>query len=190
MGWVLTSERELPRVEVLPAVLSGRQTVTQAARLLSLSRRQAHRLIKAYRTDGASAVRHKARGRRSNRALSDGLRDLALTYVRERNAFVSGFMESFNSQFARTAIKSDDLHRGLNLPVDRLSDILAWREQRDVGQHLALSYKRQRLILDESDLAGRRRVVMSRSMSLPMDGSTFASKGYRSPTAPSTWISA
>lgn len=41
----------------------------------------------------------------------------------------------------------------MNLPADRLSDILAWREQRYVGQHLALSYKRQRIIPDESDLS-------------------------------------
>lgn len=84
MGWVLMSERELQRVEVLSAVLTGRQTITRAACLLGLSRRQAHRLVKAYRADGASAVCHKARGRRSNRALSDGLRDFALSYVREK----------------------------------------------------------------------------------------------------------
>src|SRR4051794_21115602 len=86
VGWVLMSERELHRVEVLQAVHAGRQTVTAAARVLGISRRQAQRLVTAYRAEGAAGLRHKGRGRRSNRALSDGLRDLALTYVREHDA--------------------------------------------------------------------------------------------------------
>jgi Helix-turn-helix domain len=346
VGWVVMSERELQRVEVLSAVLSGRQTVTAAARVLGISRRQAHRLIRADRIEGAAAVRHKARGRRSNRALSDGLRALALTYVREHdadfgptlaaemlrdqhqvtvsretlrswmieaglwlprhqrrtlhqprvrrerlgelvqidgsehrgfedrgeactllvfiddatgrlmqlrfvksestfsyfaalegslkehgrplafysdkhavfrvakteakggqgmtqfgralgelgieilcansspakgrvervnrtlqdrlvkklrlagiseiepaNALLSDFVADFNARFSTAAARSEDLHRSLNLPADRLADILAWREQRHVGQDLALSYKRKRIILDDSDLA-------------------------------------
>lgn len=80
------SKRELRRVEVFSAVLAGRQTVTGAERVLGRSGRQAHRLVAAYRADGASAIRHKARGRRSNRALNDGVRDLAMTYVREHYA--------------------------------------------------------------------------------------------------------
>ena len=86
MGWVLMSERELQRVEVLSGVVAGRMTVVGAATALSMSRRQVHRLLTLYRSEGAMALRHKARGRRSNRALSDGLRELALGYVRESYA--------------------------------------------------------------------------------------------------------
>ena len=80
------SERELQRVEVLSGVVAGRMTVVGAATALSMSRRQVHRLLTLYRSEGAMALRHKARGRRSNRALSDGLRELALGYVRESYA--------------------------------------------------------------------------------------------------------
>jgi len=80
------SERELQRVEVLSGVIAGRRTVVAAAAVLGLSRRQVHRLLTLYRSDGAMALRHKARGRRSNRALSNGLRELALGYVRESYA--------------------------------------------------------------------------------------------------------
>jgi len=86
MSWVLMSERELQRVEVLSAVLAGRMTVTAAAVVLAVSRRQAHRLLARYRAEGATALAHRARGRRSNRALGDGLRELALGYVAERYA--------------------------------------------------------------------------------------------------------
>ena len=79
------SERELQRFEVLSGVVAGRMTVVSAAAVLGLSRRQVHRLLTLYRS-GAMALRHRARGRRSNRALSDGLRELALGHVRESYA--------------------------------------------------------------------------------------------------------
>lgn len=86
MGWVLMSERELQRVEILTAVVSGRMTVTAAAVVLAISRRQAHRLLDRYRADGAAALGHRSRGRRSNRALSGGVRELAMGLVAERYA--------------------------------------------------------------------------------------------------------
>jgi quercetin dioxygenase-like cupin family protein len=82
LEWVLMSERELQRFEVLSGVVAGRMSVVSAAAVLGLSRRQVHRLLTLYRS-GATALRHKARGRWSNRALSDGLRELALGHVRE-----------------------------------------------------------------------------------------------------------
>ena len=66
MGWVLMSERELNRIEVLSQVVDRRMTALTAANVLGLSRRQVHRLLKTFRTNGAAAIRHKARGRRSN----------------------------------------------------------------------------------------------------------------------------
>ena len=89
MGWVLMSERELQRVEILTAVLSGRLTVTAAAVVLAISRRQAHRLLDRYRADGAAALGHRSRGRRSNRALSGGVRELAMGLVAERYGLLS-----------------------------------------------------------------------------------------------------
>lgn len=83
MGWVLMSERELRRAEVLTSVVNGHLTATAAADVLDLSRRQVHRLLGAFRDGGAAALRHKGRGRRSNHALSDDLRDRVLALVRE-----------------------------------------------------------------------------------------------------------
>ena len=83
MGWVSMSERELRRVEVLTSVVNGHLTATAAAGVLDLSRRQVHRLLAALRDGGAAALRHKNRGRRSNRALSDELKTRVLALVRE-----------------------------------------------------------------------------------------------------------
>ena len=66
MGWMMMSERELNRVEVLAQVDDGRLSVDNAANLLNLTRRQVFRLLKRYRQDGATAIRHKAHGKPPN----------------------------------------------------------------------------------------------------------------------------
>lgn len=86
MGWVLMSERELRRIEVLSRVVEGRLSVAHAAEVLGLSPRQVQRLLRTFREDGAPALRHKARGRPSNNRIRAGVRDLALALVRESYA--------------------------------------------------------------------------------------------------------
>ena len=83
MGWVLMSERELNRVEVLSQVTQGRMSTTNAANVLGLSRRQVHRLLKTFQSDGPAAIRHKARGRASNNRIDPAVREFAVTLVRE-----------------------------------------------------------------------------------------------------------
>ena len=43
MGWVEMSERELRRAEVLASVCAGRLTMTAAAGLMGVTRRQSYR---------------------------------------------------------------------------------------------------------------------------------------------------
>lgn len=86
MGWVLMSEREVHRVEVLSSVVAGGMSTSEAASVLCLSDRQVQRLLKTFRDDGAIALRHKARGRPSNNRSLEGLRDLTLSIVRESYA--------------------------------------------------------------------------------------------------------
>lgn len=83
MGWVLMSERELNRVEVLSQVSRGRMTTVNAANVLGLSRRQVHRLLRKFQSDGPAAIRHKARGRVSNNRIDPAVREFAMTLVRE-----------------------------------------------------------------------------------------------------------
>ena len=84
MGWVEMSERELRRAEVLASVLAGRLTITAAAGLMGVTRRQAHRLARVFVADGAAGLRHRARGHPSNRLLGSHVRQLAIAYVMER----------------------------------------------------------------------------------------------------------
>ncbi len=83
MGLMIMSERELNRIEVLSQVTQGAITAVTAANVLGLSRRQVHRLLKTFQSGGAGAIRHKARGRRSNNKIDPAVQEFAVTLVRE-----------------------------------------------------------------------------------------------------------
>lgn len=83
MGLVVMSERELNRVEVLSQVTQGRMSALTAANVLGLCRRQVHRLLKVFQTQSAGAIRHKARGHKSNNSIDPAVREFAVTLVKE-----------------------------------------------------------------------------------------------------------
>ncbi|MGJ8625209.1 MAG: ISNCY family transposase [Yoonia sp.] len=86
MGWVMMSERELNRVEVLAQVDDGRLSVQNGANMLDITKRQMFRLLKRYRTDGAATIRHKARGKAPNNKIHKAKRDYAVALVKESYA--------------------------------------------------------------------------------------------------------
>jgi transposase len=78
------SARELTRVEVLSRVKSGTLSVKSAAQLLGVSYRQAKRLARRYRAEGAQGLRHRSAGRPSNQARPPAERKRVLALVREK----------------------------------------------------------------------------------------------------------
>ena len=86
MGWVMMSERELNRIEVLAQVDDGRLSVQNGANMLDITKRQMFRLLKTYRTEGATAIRHKARGKVPNNKIHKAKRDYAVALVKENYA--------------------------------------------------------------------------------------------------------
>ena len=105
----------------------------------------------------ANSSQAKGRVERVNRTLQDRLvKELRLAGVSDMaagNAFLPGFVDAFNEKFAVSAIKPDNLHRPLNVVPDRLRDILCKREQRYVGEQLAFSYERKRIMLEENEIS-------------------------------------
>lgn len=83
--WTM-SARELDRLEVLGRVMEHRLTQRRAAEQLGLSLRQVERLCRALRSDGASGLVSRKRGRPSNRKLPEAVREQALDLVRARYA--------------------------------------------------------------------------------------------------------
>ncbi len=86
MGWVMMSERELNRIEILSQIDDGRLSVGAAANMLDLTERQIYRLLKTYRIDGASSIRHKARSQKSNNQIHAAKREYAMALVHENYA--------------------------------------------------------------------------------------------------------
>ena len=84
MGWVMRSEHELDRIEVLAQVNDGRLSVRNGANMPDVSKRQMFRLLKRYRTEGAPAIRHKARCKAPNSLFYAANRDYALALIKEK----------------------------------------------------------------------------------------------------------
>lgn len=104
----------------------------------------------------ANSSQAKGRVERANRTLQDRLvkelRIAGISDIDAGNAFLSGFMARFNARFAVVPARSDDRHRPLNMPPDRLRAILCRRDRRYVGQQLTLSYDRKRIMLERNDV--------------------------------------
>jgi hypothetical protein len=86
MGWVLMSERDVRRIEVLTEVLSGRRTVASAAVVLAITARQVNRLLIRFREDGGGGLIHKGRGQSSNHSANAGVRKYVLELVKSKYA--------------------------------------------------------------------------------------------------------
>ncbi len=86
MGWVLMSERDVRRIEVLTEVLSGRRTIASAAVVLAITARQVNRLLIRFREDGGSGLIHKGRGQSSNHSMNAGVREYVLDLVKSKYA--------------------------------------------------------------------------------------------------------
>lgn len=109
------SQRELGRVGVLARVRSGQLRVLDAATLLRLSYRQAKRLWKRYREEGAVGLKHRSAGRTSHRAYPPPFREQVLRRVREKYGGAVG--ERFGPTLAAEHLASED---GLRVDAETL----------------------------------------------------------------------
>jgi transposase len=103
----------------------------------------------------ANSSQAKGRVERANRTLQDRLvkelRLAGVTGIEAGNAFLPGFIETFNAKFAKPPARSDNLHRAMNVEPDRLADVLCWRDTRNVSQQLTLMYERKKYMLEVND---------------------------------------
>ncbi len=116
----------------------------------------------------ANSSQAKGRVERANRTLQDRLvkelRLAGISDMKAANAFLPDFITAQNACFAKAPARPDDLHRALNLPSDRLRDILCWRDQRYVGRQLSFAYEHRKIMLDETAVMAERRRGVHRKM--------------------------
>jgi len=109
------SKRELARVEVLARVRSKQLRVVDAHRLLGVSYRQAKRLWKRYREEGAAGLQHRSAGRPSNHGHKKKFRQKVLQLVREKYGGAVG--ERFGPTLAAEHLAAED---GLQVDAETL----------------------------------------------------------------------
>jgi transposase len=78
------STQELARAGVLARVAAGTLSLGSAATLMAVSYRQAKRLYRRYRTEGAKGLKHRSAGRRSNASRDGAERAHILALIREK----------------------------------------------------------------------------------------------------------
>ena len=100
------SQEELRRVEVLARVRSKQLRVVDASRLMGVSYRQAKRLWKRYREQGAAGLKHGGAGRASNRGYPLKFRQRVLALVREKYGGPVG--ERFGPTLASEHLGAED----------------------------------------------------------------------------------
>ena len=83
-GHLLMSQEELERKRVMERVLEGSVTLEKASKSLRVSYRQAVRICKRFRSEGAKGLVHRSRGKPSNRRHSEGLKRKVLKRYAER----------------------------------------------------------------------------------------------------------
>src|SRR2546427_7522507 len=109
------SSRELRRVEVLSRVKSKELKLVDAAALLEVSYRQAKRLWRRYRCEGAAGLKHRNVGWASARAKPGAFRQQVLR--RGRGKYSGGGGERFGAPLGAQHLARED---GLHIPAGTL----------------------------------------------------------------------
>jgi hypothetical protein len=80
------------------------------------------------------------------------LRLAGVSTIAAANAWLPGFIDSYNARFGRQPANAKDVHRPLTA-ADNLDEILAWREPRTVTLNLTLQYDQMMLMLEPTPFA-------------------------------------
>jgi transposase len=100
------SVRELKRQEVMGRISRNEIGLRDAAALIEVSYRQAKRVWKRYRQEGAPGLVHRSAGRRSSRSKPAELRERVLALIREKYSGEVG--QRFGPTLAAEHLSSDD----------------------------------------------------------------------------------
>ncbi len=127
------SLRELKRLKVIEEVIERRITQRSAALMIGLSERQVRRFVRAVREEGGIGIVHKARGRPSNRKVSEKVKarvlklyekkyrgfgptltkEMRLVGIKtkeEANGFLKDYLPKYNKRFRVCAANQTDVH--------------------------------------------------------------------------------
>ena len=83
----MARQKELKRLHVIEKVLEGMIKRVEAAEILSLSGRQIRRIVKRIRSEESRGIIHRARGKPSNRRISQKIKERVIKFAWQRLFF-------------------------------------------------------------------------------------------------------
>jgi transposase len=127
-GHLLMSRKELERKKYLEEVVKKQLRAREMAEILKLSYRQVIRIVGRYRAEGDKGLVHRNRGKASNRAKPDTVREAILSRYQER-------YDTFGPTFASEKLTEE----GKKIDHETLRRWLMkegmWQRQRKKGRH-------------------------------------------------------
>jgi hypothetical protein len=81
---IAMTQQELKRLHIVRKAIDRAITQVEAADIIGICLRQVQRITRAVRLEGDKGVIHKSRGKPSNRALPDKIKDKVLKLCREK----------------------------------------------------------------------------------------------------------
>jgi hypothetical protein len=139
------TQQDRDRLKELHAVIRGRQTVSEAAGHMGLSRRQARRLLRRVEREGDRGVLHRLRGRPSNRAIPETLRGRALRFLGQEKyrdfapTLAAEHLARAGIDVSRETVRAWQSEAGLWRPrKQRIQTVHVWRERRAAFGELVL----------------------------------------------------
>jgi transposase len=104
---IMATQEELKRLHVVRKAIDKTITQAEAAGDIGLSSRQVRRIVVRIREEGDKGIIHRSRGRPSNRALSDAVKDKALRLFKDKYRDFGPTLAS-EKLFERDQIKIND----------------------------------------------------------------------------------
>jgi DNA-binding Lrp family transcriptional regulator len=139
------SQRDRDRLKELHAVIRRQQSVSEAARHMGVSRRQARRLLRRLECEGDRGVIHRLRGRRSNRAIPEAIRSRALKVLGQEKyrdfapTLAAEHLARVGVEVSRETVRVWQSEAGLWKPRrQRIEKVHVWRERRAAFGELVL----------------------------------------------------
>lgn len=144
-GVLALSQRDRDRLNELHGVIRGEIGTGVAGRRLGVSPRQVRRLVRRLRAEGDRGVVHRLRGRRSNRRLSEAIREKALNLLRKPEyvdfgpTLAAEHLERRGTRVSRETLRRWMLGAGLwRARRQRIEQVHTWRERRAAFGELVL----------------------------------------------------
>jgi transposase len=92
---IMVKQKDLKRLHVIRKTIKGAITQAEAAKLAGLSERQIRRIVKRIREEGDNGIVHRSRGRQSNRAKVQSLKDRMVELYQQK---YMGFGPTFTAE--------------------------------------------------------------------------------------------